>query len=56
MAPCVETPPRRRFAIGFKDGAEKVVCADKLTRPNGPKPWYTLTGVYWLCRVLAGLF
>ena len=42
MTPCVKEPPRRQFAIRFTDGAEKVVRADKLTRPSSPMPWYSL--------------
>ena len=32
MAPCVETPPRRRFTLRFKDGSSKTIRADKITR------------------------
>lgn len=42
MAPCVETPPRRRFTLRFKDGSSKTICADKITRPGRHNPYYTL--------------
>ena len=42
MAPCVETPPRRRFTLRFKDGSSKTIRADKITRPIARTPYYTL--------------
>ena len=43
MTPCVQEPPRRRFTLRFKDGSSKTVCAEKIARPSGPKPYYVLT-------------
>ena len=42
MTPCVETPPRRRFTLRFKDGSSKTICADKISRPVGHNPYYIL--------------
>ena len=43
MSPCVKEPPRRRFAIRFKDGAERVIRADEITKPSTHKSKYALT-------------
>ena len=42
MAPVVEEPPRRQYAINLKSGETVHVWADRICRPSAEEPLYRL--------------